>query len=364
MIKQWLSLLLVGLTLLLLIQWLPLTQSDFCPPGQTPQFVHGFAFLKQLLGETMGEPLECEHYDAQGNAFQQTTTGRAVYDRSTNTPSFIQANRQWSWTAQGLIQMPADSAPLLTVTPLLTSSLRVMSYNVLFGAGATPAWEQRAAQLSPFPYPGNRLPAILNVIQAARPDIVGIQEAGGWLDGHPAVVEQVAQELGMAYFVAETPSGLHLVLLTRLPVVETENLSDRLGGVGALRAKLALGEGRPDLQVFVVHLDPFSTEARLRQLAFLTEVMAPYLDTPVILMGDTNVSCLDRPEHCPEYQRLQQAGWRLVMREQYQLNQIWTSPLLAESVTEITFPQANFDISDHLPVGATLTLPSLDRPGG
>jgi hypothetical protein len=36
-----------------------------CPAGQTPQFDHGFAFLKSQLGEVMGEPVECEQYDAE-----------------------------------------------------------------------------------------------------------------------------------------------------------------------------------------------------------------------------------------------------------------------------------------------------------
>lgn len=68
-----------------------------------------------------------------------------------------------------------------------------MSYNILFGAGADPVWEQRAARLSPFDYPGNRLPEILQVVKAAQPDILGIQEAADWDNGSLPIVEQKGQ---------------------------------------------------------------------------------------------------------------------------------------------------------------------------
>jgi hypothetical protein len=56
-----------------------------CPPGQTPQFVSGFAALKLRLGTRMGEPMDCQHSDpSTGDMVQHTTTGLA-YDRSGNS---------------------------------------------------------------------------------------------------------------------------------------------------------------------------------------------------------------------------------------------------------------------------------------
>ena len=338
----------------------------YCLPGQEPHFRHGFAFLKQQLGDIMGEPLECEHYDETGNAYQRTSTGQAFYRKHTNIPSFTAGNRHWAWTPNGLEQWtgqppePATGSP----PPPAVSDVRVMSYNILFGAGASPDWEQRAARLSPFAYPGNRLPAVLAVIKAAEPDILGLQEAAGWDRGTPSLVQQVADELKINYYLAPTPSELDLALLTRFEIVETENLSDRISSVGALRVTLALPNLEQHVHVFVVHLDPFSAETRAGQIAILTEAMAPYFEAPTILMGDTNVTCLDDPGNCQEYRLLSQAGWRLVMREKYLINQIWTSPLLDRPLRPVLFPEATFAISDHLPLGAIIEVAPPRRDPG
>lgn len=66
--------------------------NNFCAPGQTPQFVLGFAALKARLGAAAGDPVECEHYDVQGNAYQKTTTGQMIWTKATNTASFVPGN--------------------------------------------------------------------------------------------------------------------------------------------------------------------------------------------------------------------------------------------------------------------------------
>ncbi|HXV99228.1 MAG TPA: endonuclease/exonuclease/phosphatase family protein [Anaerolineae bacterium] len=336
-----------------------LSQAEtFCSPGQQPHFSHGFAFLKSQLGEIMGEPVACERYDAVGNASQQTTTGQAFYDKETNTPMFTAGKAHWAWTSAGLKQWVDNSGAAHPEfqTPIAPTSVKVMSYNILYGAGADPGWERAAAQLSPFAYPGNRLPEILRIIKIANPDILGVQEAGGWDKGSPSIVQQVAKELGMNYFLTPTGNGLHLVLFTKFKLVETENLSSQMGNVGALRATLSTPAGQL-VHIFVVHLDPFSAKTRASELVTLTQEMAPYLPAPTLLMGDMNFYCLEDPEHCQEYQVLSQAGWRLAQNGAYKLDQIWVSPALDQPVSAITFPGASFDISDHLPVGAIIEIP-------
>jgi endonuclease/exonuclease/phosphatase family metal-dependent hydrolase len=275
---------------------------------------------------------------------------------------FSSGSRHWAWTPQGLEQWTDRSEPPaveVAATPPATApqSIRVMSYNVLYGAGATPYWEEIAATQPGFKYPGNRLPAVLEVIKGAEPDIVGIQEAAGWNSSEPLIIEQVAAELGMNQFLALTPSGLNLALLTKFEIVETENLSDDVGNIGALRATLAIDRSGQQVHVFVVHLDPFSAATRAAQIGRLTQAMEPYRQAPTILMGDTNVECVNRPEQCQEYQLLSQAGWQLVVKERYLINQIWSSPLLAGSASEIAFPGVDFSMSDHLPVGVVFETP-------
>jgi endonuclease/exonuclease/phosphatase family metal-dependent hydrolase len=271
---------------------------------------------------------------------------------------FIAGKVHWAWTSVGLKQWVDDSgtAHREFQTPVAPTSVKVMSYNILYGAGADPGWERAAAQLSPFAYPGNRLPEILRIIKIANPDILGVQEAGGWDKGSPSIVQQVAKELGMNYFLAPTGNGLHLVLFTKFKLVETENLSSQMGNVGALRATLSTPAGQL-VHIFVVHLDPFSAKTRASELVTLTQEMASYLPAPTLLMGDMNFYCLDEPEHCQEYQVLSQAGWRLAQNGAYKLDQIWVSPALDQPVSAIAFPGASFDISDHLPVGAIIEIP-------
>jgi hypothetical protein len=84
----------------------------FCAPGQEPAFVFGFAALKQQLGPTMGEPLECEHANLDnGDTLQATTTGLAVYEPSTNTPRFTNGWRSWALTPGGLLSWDGPDAP-------------------------------------------------------------------------------------------------------------------------------------------------------------------------------------------------------------------------------------------------------------
>ena len=78
--------------------------APYCGSGESPQFRFGFAHLKSLLGETMGQPIECEHANAEnGDTLQQTSTGLSFYRKATNTPTFTNGWEHWAWTAQGLV---------------------------------------------------------------------------------------------------------------------------------------------------------------------------------------------------------------------------------------------------------------------
>ena len=105
--------LLVALVLLLTVTASPaplLAAPEFCAPGETPQFRFGFAFLSSRLGETMGNPIECEHGNpANGDPLQATTTGLAYYRSYTNTPTFTDGWNHWAWTASGLVYWTGSS---------------------------------------------------------------------------------------------------------------------------------------------------------------------------------------------------------------------------------------------------------------
>jgi hypothetical protein len=79
-------------------------EAPFCAPGTSPSFNGGFAALKAGLGDTMGEPVECEHPEPKsGDTHQTTTTGLAFWRKSTNTPTFTDGYRKWALTSQGLV---------------------------------------------------------------------------------------------------------------------------------------------------------------------------------------------------------------------------------------------------------------------
>ena len=82
----------------------------FCEPGQEPAFQSGFAALKEQLGDTMGEPTECEHANPEnGDTLQNTTTGLSFYRRSTNTPTFTNGFEHWGLTSEGMVFWTGDS---------------------------------------------------------------------------------------------------------------------------------------------------------------------------------------------------------------------------------------------------------------
>jgi hypothetical protein len=84
--------------------------APYCGPGSSPQFSHGFAALKNALGDLMGEPIECEHNDGgSGDILQQTTTGLAFWRKSTNTPTFTDGYRHWAITTRGLVAWEGSS---------------------------------------------------------------------------------------------------------------------------------------------------------------------------------------------------------------------------------------------------------------
>jgi hypothetical protein len=78
--------------------------------GDVPTFRFGFSSLAQAIGSTMGVPIECEHgEDASDNTFQATTTGLAVYNWCTNTPSFTRGEEHWMLTPQGVEHWMGDA---------------------------------------------------------------------------------------------------------------------------------------------------------------------------------------------------------------------------------------------------------------
>ena len=86
-------------------------ETTHCLPGQSPQFVLGFADMQAMLGDAMGQPVTCEFPDPNGtgDVHQQTTTGLSFWRKSTNTPTFTNGSEHWGNTPTGWVYWMGSS---------------------------------------------------------------------------------------------------------------------------------------------------------------------------------------------------------------------------------------------------------------
>ena len=59
------------------------------------EFKLGFLALSSILGDAAGQPLEDEHYQANGDSTQRTTTGLMVWRKADNWTAFTDGYRTW-----------------------------------------------------------------------------------------------------------------------------------------------------------------------------------------------------------------------------------------------------------------------------
>jgi hypothetical protein len=64
-------------------------------PAAPPAFRLGFATLASLIPNVVGQPLENEHYGANGDSLQQTTTGLMVWRKADNWTAFTNGSTTW-----------------------------------------------------------------------------------------------------------------------------------------------------------------------------------------------------------------------------------------------------------------------------
>ena len=240
--------------------------------------------------------------------------------------------------------------PSLTPIPEPLFKLKVMTYNILYGAGIDPEFNNHDPT-------GNRYNRLIEFIKKSDPDVLGIQEAAGWDKGDPTIAEKFAEELGMSYYFAPVyPNQLHLMFLTKYEILETENYSPDIGR-GAFRAAVRTPDGHV-LNFFVMHLSSGhhnSPIIRMCQVKLLLPEIEKYSNGGTILMGDLNMS-----KTSPDLKPLYDDGWLLVGKSR-PIDHIWVSPFAdwklesdwyEPNITNIT--SFYYKISDHQPVTAEI----------
>jgi endonuclease/exonuclease/phosphatase family metal-dependent hydrolase len=150
----------------------------------------------------------------------------------------------------------------------------VLAYNILLGG------TQREKELA-------------SIIQSIQPDIVGLVEAT-----NPHVVEELAGQLGMQFYLSGRSRGLrdwNIAVLSKLPIIQT-----RVHTAPAIFTRRHLLEVELEetngehLTVFVTHLTASffrgmkSVRKRRCEVEEILRIMAPHQGTPHLVMGDFN----------------------------------------------------------------------------
>ncbi len=73
-----------------------------------PEFRMGFKALAEKIPHLVGEPLENEHYQANGDSLQRTTTGLMVWRKADNVAAFTNGYRSWVTGPSGIQERGND----------------------------------------------------------------------------------------------------------------------------------------------------------------------------------------------------------------------------------------------------------------
>jgi endonuclease/exonuclease/phosphatase family metal-dependent hydrolase len=138
---------------------------------------------------------------------------------------------------------------------------------------------------------GDRLALLAGAIRAQRPDIVALASPK-----NPSEVESIAHELGMSGWYGEGNNRWGMALLSRLPVASFHN--HRLDLFSTLLEAQVLCDGQR-VRVFATHLRGYGPqtgpehELRTEEARSVLDVVRPYFNDDVLLLGDLNSASPD-----------------------------------------------------------------------
>ncbi len=232
------------------------------------------------------------------------------------------------------------------------TSVKIISYNILFGGGILPEWYENIDKR----FHRDRTPELLAYFKSLDPDIIVLQEAWGWNEPGNSMTAHFAEQLGLPnYYVASVPEYANIAILTRYEILEVESLYGHLGFEDIIRARLQTPDGNP-LNLFALHLHPFDDEIRTCELSRIVEELEPYRHERTLLLGDLNfqINLVDG-RVAPETLFMQGAGLDLILRDStLNRDHLWipetAAPWKIRSWFEL--PDGANNLSDHMPIGA------------
>lgn len=238
-------------------------------------------------------------------------------------------------------------------TQVPEASVKIISYNILFGGGILPEWYEHINEKN---LQRDRTPELFDYLRSLDPDIVALQEAYGWEDTDPPFIETAARELGLNnYYVAPSATDHDTAILTKYPIIEAESLYEAIGDPSVLRTRLQTPDGNP-LNVFIVHFSPFDDEMRMCELGQLTRAAQPYFHERTILLGDFNFRIMTADgRESPETQYLKEAGYKLILRDStLNRDHLWMPGDAPPWKSRSWFDLPETTLSDHSPIGTRM----------
>jgi endonuclease/exonuclease/phosphatase family metal-dependent hydrolase len=234
--------------------------------------------------------------------------------------------------------------------------LKVMTYNILYGAGVEPSDREVSESSTNGKCMGDRLDRVIKVIKHVDPDVLGIEEANSWNKNDQAIAKKVASELGMNYYLAVSGrSGFHVAVYSKLPIASAKGFPDEFTR-SALQAELTLPDGRP-FHVFVQHFNlRRNPEGQLEEIRCLASKMRPYAFDLGVMMGDANFSY---GKHESQSKALKASGFVIAPQIGLLIDQIWTTrPLEGRVLDSPKIPTELIDgTSDHMPTVVIVDIP-------
>lgn len=247
---------------------------------------------------------------------------------------------------------------LLVLLCLPTSAsamkIKVMTYNILYGAGVEPG-DRAIAERDGKCY-GDRLGRIIAVVKHVDPDILGIEEANSWNKDDEATAKKMAKALNMNYYLAVSGhSGFHVAVYSKFPITSATGYPQEFSR-SALHAQLTLPDNRP-FHVFVQHFNlRRNPEAQLEEIRCLAGKMRPYAFDLGVMMGDANFRF---ETDLPQSKAIKASGFVIAPQVGKRIDQIWTTRPLAGRVEDgCEIPESlTKGASDHTPTVVTIDIP-------
>lgn len=246
---------------------------------------------------------------------------------------------------------------------LKSQRLRLLSYNIQAGAETrryseyvTAGWKQWLPHREQL----NNLDQIASLLKSF--DLVGLQEvdSGSLRSGFIDQTEYLANRAGFPYWFKQVNRSLGKIaqhsngVLSRVhPSSIEEHRLPGLPGRGAILLEFKTSD--QPLGVCMMHL-ALSRRGRLRQLAFVTDLVAEY--DHLVIMGDFNCDCASQEfRYLVEKTDLRGPSCNLMTfpswRPNRKLDHILASPTLKLTHAEVF----NYGRSDHLPISVEIELP-------